>query len=44
MKTNRRSFVGQCGLLAGATVLGSAEALGQAEGKRKRDEIICVNF
>ena len=44
MKTNRRSFVGQCGLLAGATVLGSAEALGQAEGKRKWDEMICVNF
>ena len=36
MKTNRRSFVGQCGLLAGATVLGGADALGQAGGMRKR--------
>ena len=36
MKTNRRSFVGQCGLLAGATVLRGADALGKAGGMRKR--------
>ena len=36
MNTNRRSFIGQCGLLTGAAIAGGADAIAQAGGKRKR--------
>ena len=36
MKTTRRSFLGNCGLLAGATAAAPGAVLGQGGAKRKR--------